>query len=329
MEVLIVVVSYNGETTIANTLNAALALDADAPILLIDNASQDRTRDVTRAMGSPRIRVLENEENLGVGAAFNIGIREAKAMEAKWLMLLDQDSEPKADALRVMQDALKAIQGSGLVQGTEAEETPTADRCRGRTAGRGGVGALFPTVRCKQYPEVVHYPMDWTGAGFEAVVPAQGLGAPTWITVDTAISSGALYRVAALEAVGGFNEGYFIDFVDHECHLRLREAGYRLWWVREAELRHDLGRIQQMTDSGLWIEHPPYRYYYMARNMVRGYWRFGGMRALWHLVGDMREHAGRLLANSRNATEAISWMRLGVLHGVLGKTGKLSSRFRL
>lgn len=328
MEVLIVVVSFNGEATIENTLNAALALDADAPILLIDNASRDRTRDAARALGSPRIRVLENEENLGVGAAFNIGIREAKAVGAKWLMLLDQDSEPKADALRVMQEALEAIQGAGPVQGTDAE-TPAADRGRGWTVEPGGVAALFPTVRCRRYPEIVHYPMDWTGAGFEAVVPAEGRGAPTWISVDTAISSGALYRVAALEAVGGFNEGYFIDFVDHECHLRLREAGYRLWWVREAEIRHELGGVQRMTDCGLWIEHAPFRYYYMARNMVRGYWRFGGMRALWHLICEMRAHAGRLRANSPNAKEAISWMRWGVWHGVLGKTGKLPSRFRL
>ncbi|WP_028323409.1 glycosyltransferase [Desulfatirhabdium butyrativorans] len=310
MAVLIAVVTCNGEATIGRTLKAALALDADAPVLVIDNASMDATIAVVGGMENPRIRLNRNDENLGVGAAFNEALRHAKTMGAEWLMLLDQDSEPAADALAVMREAALDPGDAGS-----------------RTSMR--VAALFPTVRCRSHPDVIHYPMDWTGAGFSAVIPEEGQDVPGRLPVDTAISSGALYRVAALDAIGGFNEGYFIDFVDHECHLRLKNAGFGLWWVRGAEIRHDLGRIQKRTDSGLWIEHAPFRYYYMARNMIRGYWHFGGMRALWGLIGEMRGHIRRLRENSADAEACIAALRLGVVHGILGKTGKHPSCMRL
>ncbi|MEW6259838.1 MAG: glycosyltransferase [Thermodesulfobacteriota bacterium] len=296
MAVLIAVVTYNGEATIQGTLEAALAMNEDVPVMVIDNASMDRTIAIVKRMTCPRIRFIRNKTNMGVGSAFNEALRQAKNMGAEWLMLLDQDSQPDGDALAVM-------------LGSVAE----------------GIGALFPTVRCRGYPDIVHYPMDWTGIGFVAVVPTEDSASVARIPVDTGISSGALYRVAAIDGIGGFNEGYFIDFVDHECHLRLKAAGYSLCWVRDAEIWHNLGNIHQMTDSGLWIEHAPFRYYYMARNMIQGYWRFGGIRALWCLLGEMRKHTRRLRTYSKNASDCIAWLRLGIVHGVLGKTGKLRS----
>uniref|UniRef100_A0A7C4W1L7 Glycosyltransferase n=1 Tax=Desulfatirhabdium butyrativorans TaxID=340467 RepID=A0A7C4W1L7_9BACT len=296
MEILIAVITYNGEATIKDTVDAVLAMDANVPVLIIDNASLDGTISAIEGIISPRIRCIRNDINKGVGAAFNEALRQAKSIGAEWLMLLDQDSQPGGDALSVML--------SSVAEGT---------------------GALFPTVRCRSFPNIVHYPMKWTGMGFAAIVPAGDVTSLTRILVDTGISSGALYRVAAIEDIGGFNEGYFIDFVDHECHLRLKAAGYGLYWVRNAEIWHNLGRIHKMTDSGLWIEHEPFRYYYMGRNMIQGYWRFGGIRAIWGLIGEIREHTRRLRTYSVSAADCISWLRLGVLHGVLGKTGKLYS----
>lgn len=293
MAVLIVVLTHNGEATIEATLSTASALEPKSPILVIDNASEDRTVSIVSGMDIPGMTLQTRPTNEGVGKAFNLGLKQAKRVGAKWMMLLDQDSTPRPSMLQKLLEA-------------------PAERC----------GALFPTVRCRSFPDVVHPPMDWTGHGL-APVSLPGGTAPEWITVDTSISSGALYRVDALEVIGGFNEDYFIDFVDHECHLRLREAGYTLWWVPKAEMLHELGRIQRMTESGLWIEHPPYRYYYMARNMMLGYRRFGGLRAVWHLMKEMRAHADRLKRNSDGAAACIAWMKRGAWHGMLGKTGRL------
>lgn len=304
MAVLIVVVAFRGENTIEATVDRVLCSTIVADVLIIDNASDDNTLQILRSMGHPRLRLIRNDRNLGVGTAFNQGMRQAREYGADWMMVLDQDSLLAPDALEKLLDAANV-----LLRGSDIRPS-----------------AVFPTVRCKSYPDVIHYPMNWTGTGFQAVAPQHAQRAePQRIPVDTSISSGALYRIETLEAIGGFNEGYFIDFVDHECHLRLARAGYGLWWVRDAEIFHELGAIRKMTDTGLWIEHAPFRYYYMARNMVRGYWVFGGVRALWGLWREIRSHISRMRRYGENADTCEQYLMLGIRDGLLGRTGPLSS----
>ncbi len=302
MAVLIVVVAFRGEKTIEATIERALNSNVGADVLVIDNASDDNTPQILRSIKHPRIRLIRNDRNLGVGTALNQGLRQAREYGADWMMVLDQDSLLTFDTLQKLLDAANMLLHRS---------------CR-------PLSALFPTVRCKSFPDVHHDPMNWTGSGFKNVVPSEAQGTGTlWIPVDTSISSGALYRREALEANGGFNEGYFIDFVDHECHLRLRRAGYGLWWVRDAEIFHELGAIQKMTDTGLWIEHAPFRYYYMARNMVRGYWAFGGIRALWGLWREIQSHILRMRRYGENAAACEHYLMFGIRDGLLGRTGPL------
>jgi rhamnosyltransferase len=143
--------------------------------------------------------------------------------------------------------------------------------------------------------------------------------------VDSPISSGTLYRVDALKAIGGFNESYFIDFVDHDCHLRLRKAGFTLWWEKNAEMFHQLGAIQRMTDSGLWIEHEPFRYYYMARNMTEGHRRIGGLMSMLIFWRELSRHIFRLHSYSRHPYAGIYYILKGCFDAVIGKSGALAS----
>ncbi len=143
--------------------------------------------------------------------------------------------------------------------------------------------------------------------------------------IDSTLTSGTLYSTAALLSVGGFRESYFIDFVDHECHLRLRRAGWKLWWVPGAVLYHDLGKTQRLTAQGLWIEHEPYRYYYMARNMLEGHRRLGGMGAALLLGAEIARHAWRLQRYGRRPALCAAYIGKGILHAMLGKSGRLGS----
>jgi rhamnosyltransferase len=145
------------------------------------------------------------------------------------------------------------------------------------------------------------------------------------LPIDSSISSGSLYRVAALQEIGGFREEYFIDFVDHECHLRLRRAGWSIWWDRESTLYHKLGKLQKMTKEGLWIEHAPFRYYYMARNMTEGYWRLGGLRALVNIEIEIFRHIGRLRRFGQDPNRCTYYIFRGLKDAFLGKSGPLNA----
>ena len=71
--------TYNSATTIGETLNSILSQTyQDLEILVVDNASEDNTVKVAQEFVDPRIRIYENETNLGGEGNFNRCIALAK-----------------------------------------------------------------------------------------------------------------------------------------------------------------------------------------------------------------------------------------------------------
>ncbi|MHC9237170.1 glycosyltransferase family 2 protein [Pseudooceanicola sp. 502str34] len=74
----IVVPAYNVAETIGETLQSLLAQTfTDFEIVVVDDGSHDRTLAVVRAMGDPRIRVIQ-QPNRGLAGARNTGINAAR-----------------------------------------------------------------------------------------------------------------------------------------------------------------------------------------------------------------------------------------------------------
>lgn len=84
-------------------------------------------------------------------------------------------------------------------------------------------------------------------------------------------SSGSMTRVAAWQAVGGFDEWMFIDWVDYDFCKRLTLRGYRILRVNQAILTQTLGKPEVIHAFGKKItvfNHNATRNYYLSRNMV-------------------------------------------------------------
>lgn len=87
--------------------------------------------------------------------------------------------------------------------------------------------------------------------------------------VKSAITSGNLVKTSLFAEIGRYNESYFIDSVDFEFSLRVRNAGYRIMRCGSASLAHRLGAVRMVTLGGLtyrYTMHSPLRRYYMYRN---------------------------------------------------------------
>jgi rhamnosyltransferase len=87
--------------------------------------------------------------------------------------------------------------------------------------------------------------------------------------IQVAMSSGSLLNLKAYEAVGGFMDKLFIDYVDTEYCLRLREHGYRIVQSNKAILTHSLGNFTARRFLGRTVypyNHSPVRLYYQSRN---------------------------------------------------------------
>ncbi|HOT65137.1 MAG TPA: glycosyltransferase, partial [Dysgonamonadaceae bacterium] len=93
----VIIVSYNFETWIDRCIPSIQASTLPATILVVDNASQDRTYEIIRNR-YPEVVLIENKENLGFGKANNIGMRYALEKGFDYVFLLNQDAwlEPNA-----------------------------------------------------------------------------------------------------------------------------------------------------------------------------------------------------------------------------------------
>ena len=81
--------TYNGERYLATQLHSILSqLGADDEIIVVDDASTDRTLDAIASIGDGRVRVLRNERNVGVFATFE---RALGATRGDLIFLSDQD----------------------------------------------------------------------------------------------------------------------------------------------------------------------------------------------------------------------------------------------
>ena len=90
MKLSIIIPCYNEVKTIGTLLQAVKDSPVeDQEIIVVDDGSTDETS-ILLDRYRTRIRVLRHDENKGVSAARNTGIRAASG---NWLMFLDSDDE--------------------------------------------------------------------------------------------------------------------------------------------------------------------------------------------------------------------------------------------
>lgn len=84
-----IVLSYNYERYITRTLESILGQTVqDFEIVVVDDASTDRSVEIVESFDDPRINLLKNRENLGGAGSYN---RAVNAARGEWLVNLDAD----------------------------------------------------------------------------------------------------------------------------------------------------------------------------------------------------------------------------------------------
>lgn len=87
-EITVVIPLYNKEAEIERTLRSVLSQRTlPHEVIVVDDGSTDRSAEIVAAIAHPLIRLIR-QENQGVSAARNRGLREAKT---PWVALLDGD----------------------------------------------------------------------------------------------------------------------------------------------------------------------------------------------------------------------------------------------
>lgn len=140
--------------------------------------------------------------------------------------------------------------------------------------------------------------------------------------VPMCITSASMLSWKAWKEVGGFAEEFFIDAVDFDMCLLLREHGYKIIRTNDTKLLHEVGHSQIKKLFGkeyLVYHHSPLRYYYMVRNGL-----YLGKRhhfVVHATIRAFRQIAMALIYEDRKK-EKLSMMAKGFWHAIIGRYGK-------
>ena len=97
----VVIPTHNRRDLLLQALASVLRQrDCDFDVVVIDDGSADNTADAVRALGATKIRILRNQQPVGVAAARNMGIQAASG---SWVALLDDDDLWSPDKLGLQQ----------------------------------------------------------------------------------------------------------------------------------------------------------------------------------------------------------------------------------
>ncbi len=234
------------------------------------------------------VKVFYNQENLGIAAALNIGIKYALEQGYTWIATFDQDSKPPPEFVERLLEAYNAY------------------------SNREHIAILSPVYRD-----------ETTGTVFQHGEPS---GEPCQEIVST-MTSGNLVKADALAKTGLFEEDLFIDYVDHEFCLRARREGFGVLESRTAILKHNLGETEKYKRFGLTFHatnHSSLRRYYSSRNRLTVYRRYFTSEPRWVLrdmLGFLKEISKIILVEKRKR-EKLEAVAQGLLHGLAGKMGK-------
>jgi rhamnosyltransferase len=233
------------------------------------------------------VQLIRNGQNLGIAVALNRGIREVIKAGYQWVATFDQDS---AITPRFFEGLLNAYHNH-----------PARER----------VALVAPLM---YYPE----------SNEMEVANAEQL--PESSVVWTAMTSGSLIRTEVFTNHGFYDEALFMDYVDYEHCLRVRRAGYQLLRVNRVHLHHRLGAVKtfQLFGRDLSVKtHDAWRHYYITRNRLLMYRRYGFAFPRWCLydLGWFFLDLGKVMAFESAKFAIILNILKGVVHGLIGKTG--------
>jgi len=237
-ELSIIIVNWNSLEFAKNCIASieTTTQDVDYEIIVVDNASPEGGCSEIRTR-FPGVRVIALEQNIGFGAANNLGAEQASGRD---LLFLNPDTLVLGDALGRMMAVL------------DAEEEVGAVGCRllngDRTLQMSCVQP-FPTV-LNQLLAFDWLKRSWPGLplfGMKALYADGGRGLHE---VDVVSGACMMVKKQVFEQVGGFHRKYFMYAEEVDLCYCIRKTGRKVQYVGDAQVVHFGGQSTKKKEDG-------------------------------------------------------------------------------
>ena len=228
-DVSVVIPSYNTSELMEQALRTVQAASEglEVEIWVVDNASHDGSPDMVRER-FPAVNLICNEANVGFAAANNQAFRE---ISGRYVLLLNSDTIVRPDTLRVLVAFLddhpdtaaagcKILNPDGSLQLESRRGFPTPMAAFYKLSGLSRL--------CPQSRRFGQYNLTYLDP--DAVAE-----------VDALSGSCMMVRRQVLDEVGLLDEAFFMYGEDLDWCYRMRQAGWRIYYVPHTEIIHFKG----------------------------------------------------------------------------------------
>jgi N-acetylglucosaminyl-diphospho-decaprenol L-rhamnosyltransferase len=248
----VVTVSYNSSSQLESFLDSVAGAGEDAvPVVIVDNASADLP--ATEALAASHgARVVRLAENKGYGGAVNAAVASLPST-VDYVLISNPDVSVQPHAIERLVAALDSHPHVGAVGPRVLNEDGSMyPSARAFPSLRNGVGHALLGDVWPQNPWSRSYHADHDG-----LVQERSVG---WLS-----GSCLLVRRDAFEAIGGFDEGYFMYFEDVDLGYRLDKAGWERLFLPDAVVVH-IGGTSTSAESTKMIQvHHDSAYRYLEK----------------------------------------------------------------
>jgi GT2 family glycosyltransferase len=251
MRIGVVTVTYNSAQVIEGFLVSLLRqTQGDFILFAVDNSSSDRTLEILKQQGDPRIVVIANSDNVGIARGNNQGIRTALEAGCDLVLLINNDTEFGTDLLEKLCLGLRDQHCGMIVPKIMYFDEPTTIWC---------AGGYFD--RWRGYLPV-HYGQGQVDLGqFDHLR-----------TVEYAPTCCMLVKKEVFLRLGLMDEQFFIYSDDADFCLRAKKAGLVLKCLASQKLRHKVSSLTGGVQSKFAVRQLTRNHIYFIRKNL-GFWR--------------------------------------------------------
>jgi N-acetylglucosaminyl-diphospho-decaprenol L-rhamnosyltransferase len=199
-----VIVTYDSARVVTGLLDSIpAALDGiSTDVVVVDNGSRDGTAELLEARGCRVVR----STNVGFAGGINRGVREAADSDA--ILVLNPDVRLAPGSIRPLLEALQ-LPSTGIV----APQVRNED------------GSLFHSLR--RTPSLTRaLGLNWTGLPLFSEYVAGPAEYTEPRVVEWALGAIMLFNRKCFDAVGGWDESYFLYSEETDFCLRARDLGF-------------------------------------------------------------------------------------------------------
>lgn len=228
----VIVVCWNDRDNITKALDSVFALDelkqdpSFAQVIVSDNGSADGSREFIGERYGERVQIIENGANLGFAAACN---RAFERTSSTYVYLLNPDAELKNGALREIVAFMDSHPRSGIAGSRIYNLDGTIQR---DAVGEFDTwaGAFLRSSAWGEWPMFRRYANGASLREWDFAAPRR---------VDIVIGAAMAIRRSVLDAIGLFDERFFLYHEEVDFAKRAADAGWETWFVPQSEAVHE------------------------------------------------------------------------------------------